>query len=155
MTLPNVALIGLVLLVSQGALRGREPSLGLIQSHIVYNSPTTPVKLSLWPNGKYVEVVNHSDKEVKRLAFGCVVETADGVVVKKTIESMEHFDLAQIDLAADSEKSGMNMFAFPTDDEIVRQCKELDTLLAVIEAKFADGSSWEIPKTKRRSLTHT
>jgi len=151
MSIPKIALIGLVLVATQSGSVGLELGTAPCQEQVIYNALGAPVRLKMSPNGKYVEVTNHSDKEVKALKFGCVVATTDGPVVKKTIESMEHFDLAHIDLAAEQEKSRMNTFAFTTRDEIVRQCKGLDSLLALVEVKFADGSSWETPGTKKKA----
>jgi hypothetical protein len=117
------------------------------QDRIILSSSETPVRLTLSPNKKYVEVTNYSYLEVRTLVLGCAAESADGITLKKRIEEMDHFNLAKIDLpAADWEKSRLGFFTFMTSDEIVRDCQRLNSALAVIEIRFADGSTWTLPK---------
>ena len=140
----HMTAIGLALMINQSVVPECEIDDGC-QSQIVYNSPTTPVRLTLSPNGKYIEATNYSAKQVKTLTFGCLVVDADGPSIKKRIQDIEHFDLAHIDLdPANWESSRLSMFAFPVDEKSVLQCKELGTLFSVIEAEFKDNSEWKL-----------
>lgn len=146
----NLVLVNLAFLIYGGQSNLPELRFRVFQNPVVFNPSEAPVRLSLSPNEKYIVVTNYSDKEVKALTLGCVVDLPDGPLVKKTIQSMKWFDLAQIDLApADVENSRLSMFAFPVTDESVTQCQKKAALFAVIEARFADGSSWKIPARKK------
>jgi hypothetical protein len=96
------------------------------------NLPSSPLRLGLDRNRRFLEVRNHSSGAVTGYQLGCVTEESGKIKVQSRFEPLE----MKKELAAGW---------FTVDDFKYRDlCSEKKAKLVVVLVSFADGSQWMI-----------
>jgi hypothetical protein len=96
------------------------------------NLPSSPLRLGLDRNRRFLEVRNHSSGVVTGYQLGCATEEAGKIKVHRNFESGEI-------------KNGLQPGWFTVSDFKYRDlCSEKKAKLVVVLVSFADGSQWMI-----------
>jgi hypothetical protein len=105
------------------------------QAKPLLNLPSSPLVISVTPNGRYLIAENYSRGTVNEYQAGCVTEELGKVTIKTAFKAVKG------DVPPPSD--GKRWFA-GMDLRDLDSCSEKATKLAVIRVSFADESEWRI-----------
>jgi hypothetical protein len=109
-----------------------------VAKKLLFNMPTSPLKLTISSNREFYSVDNHSPKRVVSYRLGCVVEDGNNIKIKYKAKP-KLVDIAPLD---DSQNRITGKAYTIYGDKDFHSCIKKKAKLTVLEVGFSDGSLW-------------
>ena len=101
------------------------------------NLPSSPLQLTASANRRFLNVENHSGRQVRSYRLGCVIERRSG------IKLLAKFARDAANLAPQGPSGEVHLAILSAYGERFKLCRAKAAKLAVVEVRFSDGSVWK------------